>query len=55
MAWGYLTPPDESVREHVPLTQRPRRPSRRQVTIVPVAEDRVTPLVEELTPVPDPV
>jgi len=25
LAWGYLTPPDESVREHVPLTQRPRR------------------------------
>jgi dihydropteroate synthase len=28
LAWGYLTPPDETVREHVPLTQRPRRPSR---------------------------
>ena len=26
LAWGYLTPPDENVREHVPLTQRPRRP-----------------------------
>jgi dihydropteroate synthase len=26
LAWGYLTPPDEAVREHVPLTQRPRRP-----------------------------
>ena len=26
LSWGYLTPPDESVREHVPLTQRPRRP-----------------------------
>jgi dihydropteroate synthase-like protein len=25
LAWGYLTPPDETVREHVPLTQRPRR------------------------------
>jgi dihydropteroate synthase-like protein len=25
LAWGYLTPPDEAVREHVPLTQRPRR------------------------------
>jgi dihydropteroate synthase len=25
LAWGYLTPPDEPVREHVPLTQRPRR------------------------------
>jgi dihydropteroate synthase len=24
LAWGYLTPPDEAVREHVPLTQRPR-------------------------------
>jgi dihydropteroate synthase len=29
LAWGYLTPPDEAVREHVPLTQRPRRPSSR--------------------------
>jgi dihydropteroate synthase len=28
LAWGYLTPPDDAVREHVPLTQRPRRPSR---------------------------
>jgi dihydropteroate synthase len=28
LAWGYLTPPDEGVREHVPLTQRPRRASR---------------------------
>jgi dihydropteroate synthase len=28
LAWGYLTPPDEAVREHVPLTQRPRRASR---------------------------
>jgi dihydropteroate synthase len=27
LAWGYLTPPDEAVREHVPLTQRP--PTRR--------------------------
>jgi len=26
LAWGYLTPPDEAVREHVSLTQRPRRP-----------------------------
>ena len=25
LAWGYLTPPDEAVREHVPLTQRPQR------------------------------
>ncbi len=25
LMWGYLTPPDEDVREHVPLTQRPRR------------------------------
>jgi dihydropteroate synthase len=25
LAWGYLTPPDEAVREHVSLTQRPRR------------------------------
>ena len=25
LAWGYLTPPDEAVREHVPLTQRPGR------------------------------
>ena len=28
LAWGYLTPPDEAVREHVPLTQRPRRAPR---------------------------
>jgi dihydropteroate synthase-like protein len=27
LAWGYLTPPDDAVREHVPLTQRPRRRS----------------------------
>jgi dihydropteroate synthase len=27
LAWGYLTPPDDAVREHVPLTQRPRRAS----------------------------
>ena len=26
LTWGYLTPPDEDVREHVQLTQRPRRP-----------------------------
>jgi dihydropteroate synthase-like protein len=26
LTWGYLTPPDETVREHVQLTQRPRRP-----------------------------
>jgi hypothetical protein len=26
LAWGYLTPPDESVSEHVQLTQRPQRP-----------------------------
>jgi dihydropteroate synthase len=26
LSWGYLTPPDESVSEHVQLTQRPRRP-----------------------------
>jgi dihydropteroate synthase len=26
LMWGYLTPPDETVREHVQLTQRPRRP-----------------------------
>ena len=25
LTWGYLTPPDDPVREHVPLTQRPRR------------------------------
>ena len=25
LAWGYLTPPDDTVREHVPLTQRPRQ------------------------------
>jgi dihydropteroate synthase len=25
LAWGYLTPPDDAVREHVPLTQRPRQ------------------------------
>jgi dihydropteroate synthase len=28
LAWGYLTPPDDAVREHVPLTERPRRASR---------------------------
>jgi dihydropteroate synthase-like protein len=28
LAWGYLTPPDDAVREHVPLTQTPRRSSR---------------------------
>ena len=28
LAWGYLTPPDEAVREHVPLTQRPRHAQR---------------------------
>jgi dihydropteroate synthase len=28
LTWGYLTPPDEAVREHVPLTQRPRRAAR---------------------------
>jgi dihydropteroate synthase len=27
LAWGYLTPADEAVREHVALTQRPRRAS----------------------------
>lgn len=26
LTWGYLTPPDEAAREHVLLTQRPRRP-----------------------------
>lgn len=26
LTWGYLTPPDDAVREHVPLTERPRRP-----------------------------
>jgi hypothetical protein len=26
LSWGYLTPPEDAVREHVPLTQRPRRP-----------------------------
>ena len=26
LTWGYLTPADEDVREHVQLTQRPRRP-----------------------------
>ena len=28
LTWGYLTPPDEAAREHVPLTQRGRRASR---------------------------
>jgi hypothetical protein len=28
LAWGYLTPPDQAVREHVPLTQPPRRTPR---------------------------
>jgi dihydropteroate synthase len=28
LAWGYLTPPDEAVREHVALTQRPLRAPR---------------------------
>jgi len=27
LTWGYLTPADEAIREHVPLTQRPRRAS----------------------------
>ena len=29
LSWGYLTPPDDARHEHVRLTQRPRRPRRR--------------------------
>jgi dihydropteroate synthase len=29
LSWGYLTPPDDATREHVRLTQRPRRTRRR--------------------------
>jgi dihydropteroate synthase-like protein len=40
LAWGYLTPPDEAVREHVPLTQRSRRGGTRRRTSRAAGDDR---------------
>jgi dihydropteroate synthase len=40
LAWGYLTPPDEAVREHVPITQRPRRRGARRRTPRGAGDDR---------------